>query len=613
MRDDLLFYYEQELAYLRRMGAAFAEKYPKVASRLLLEPTKCEDPHVERLLEGFAFLAARVHLKLEDDFPEISDALLGIVYPHYLRPIPSMSIVEFDLDPEQGKVTTGLSIPRDAVLYSHPSGGAPCKFRTCYGTTLWPVTVAGAQWRTPDQLSPPVGATSAAAAVRVVLQCLPDVTFGKLEVNTLRFYLNGESNLVATLYELLCNNCEQILIRDCGSGPKRNPIVLPPSALRPVGFGASEGMLPVPRSSVVSYRLLQEYFTFPEKFFFLDLDGFDRVRAAEFGTSAEVVFLLSSFERPERRPILEAGVSQRTFLLGCTPIVNLFSQDSEPVEVVPTRHEHPVVADARRRQATHVFSIDTVLAAQPGSSEALVFEPLYSFRHGTDGGRPEVFWYARPRPAAWGEAGETEVFLTFADRSGRAARPAAEAVTCRLTCFNGDLPSRLPFGDERGDFTLPGGAPLQRIVALVKPTPAIQPPLGKPQLWRLISQLSLNYLSLVEGGAAALQELLRLHNFGDSLGGGRQIQGILDVTGRPSYARVVGEHGVSFARGHRVEITLDEEQFAGASVYLFASVLEHFLGLYTAMNSFSVLVARTRQRKEVMREWLPRAGWKTIV
>ena len=186
-------------------------------------------------------------------------------------------------------------------------------------------------------------------------------------------------------------------------------------------------------------------------------------------------------------------------------------------------------------------------------------------------------------------------------------------MTTRLTCFNGDLPSRLPFGDEAGDFTLPGGGPIQKIVALVKPTPVVLPPLGKPVLWRLISQLSLNYLSLVNGGAEALQELLRLHNFGDSLAGEKQIQGLLDVRGAPCYARIEGEHGLSFARGHRVEVGFDEDQFAGGSVYLFASMLERFLGLYTALNSFCILVARTRQRKEVMREWPARAGWKPLV
>ncbi len=144
MRDELLLYYERELTFLRQMGTQFAEKYPKVASRLMLEPGKCEDPHVERLLEAFAFLAARVHLKIDDDFPEITAVLLGIVYPHFIRPIPSMSIVEFQLDVEQGKLTTGLKIPKETILYSRAVGGVPCKFRTCYDTTLCPLTVTAA-------------------------------------------------------------------------------------------------------------------------------------------------------------------------------------------------------------------------------------------------------------------------------------------------------------------------------------------------------------------------------------------------------------------------------------------------------------------------------------
>lgn len=152
MRDDLLLYYERELAYIRQMGAQFAEKYPKVASRLILEPDKCEDPHVERLIESFAFLAARVHLKIDDEFPEITEALLGIVYPHLIRPIPSMSVVQFHLDSAKGKVTTGLTLQKDSMLYSRPVDGVPCKFRTCYDTTLWPIEVAGAEWTSPDRL-----------------------------------------------------------------------------------------------------------------------------------------------------------------------------------------------------------------------------------------------------------------------------------------------------------------------------------------------------------------------------------------------------------------------------------------------------------------------------
>lgn len=613
MRDDLLYYYERELTYLRRMGAEFAGRYPKVASRLQLEPDKCEDPHIERLLEGFAFLAARVHLKIDDDFPEITEAFLNVVYPHYIRPLPAMSLVEFHLDPEQGKLTTGYRIPRDTLMYSRPVGGVPCKFKTCYDTTMWPLTVSAAQWQTPDRLSPPVKDLEASAAFRLEFQCLPELTFEKLELDSLRFHLSGDANLIYTLYELLCNNCLRVIARDPTPASKRKPVLLPSTVLRPVGFGEDEGMLPYPGRSLLAYRLLQEYFTFPEKFLFFDLAGFDEIRAAGFGDRVEFVFLISPFERSDRRPLLEGGVTAKTIRLGCTPIVNLFPQTSEPVLLDQRRHEYLVVADARRRLTTEIFSVDEVVGVTAGSPEPVRFEPFYSYRHSVERNRHQTFWYARRRPIGWQADGGTDVYVTFVDLSNRIVQPDLDAVTARLTCYNGDLPSRLPFGNENGDFELHGGGPIKKTVALVKPTDVVQPPLGKPQLWRMISQLSLNYLSLVEGGTEALQELLRLHNPSDTISGERQIEGIKSVRSAPHHSRVVGEYGVTFARGRRVEIEFDETEFAGSGLYLFASVLERFLGLYTSVNSFCVLAARSQQRKGMLREWAPRAGWKPLL
>ena len=220
MRDDLLDYYENELTFLRQMGKEFADKHPKIAARLQLDVNRCDDPHVERLLEGFALLAARVHLKIDDEFPQITEGLLNVLYPHFLRPIPSMTVAQFRLDPEQGKLTSGLTIPRDSILYSRPVDGVPCKFRTCYDATLWPFDVSDARWVTPDKLNPPLRAPDAVAALRVELRCFSDVSFDKLQTQSLRFYLNGEGDVVNTLYELLANNCRQIIVRD-PDNPKR--------------------------------------------------------------------------------------------------------------------------------------------------------------------------------------------------------------------------------------------------------------------------------------------------------------------------------------------------------------------------------------------------------
>ena len=578
-------------------------------------PMHLDADDVERLLEGFAFLAARVHLKLDDEFPRITEALLGTIYPEFTRPIPSMSLVQFELDPEKGKLTTGYTIPQETLLYSRSVNGVACRFRTSYETTLWPVQVSEAAWVSPHQLDPPVRGTDAVAALRIVLRCAPELTFAQLSMDSLRVYLNAETNVAATLYELLCNSCTEIQLRDAGAGRgnTREPIHLPASALKPVGFELDQGVLPVPRRSFVGYRLLTEYFTFPEKFFFLDLSGLDRAAAAGFGNTMEVVFLISKFERGERRSLLEGAVSAETFRLGCTPIINLFPRTSEPILLSQRRPEYQVVADARRREAVGIYSVEEVTTVTPGRPSPVRFEPMYSLRHGQSSAGEAHFWHATRRPRGWRMDEGTDVFLSFVDADAAASHPDLDAVTTRLICFNENLPARLAIGDPQGDFEIPGGGPIRRVIGLVNPTPMIAPPAGQPILWKLVSLLSLNFVSLVEGGPAGLQEILRLHNRRDSAAGEKQIDAILNVRAEPMYARVGGDHDVAFARGHRVDIELDEEQFAGGGAYLFGSVLDRFLGLYTSLNSFNVLRMRTRQRREDLSEWPPRAGWKALI
>ena len=273
MRDELLDYYERELNYLRQLGAEFGQKYPLIARRLILESDKCEDPHVERLLEAFAFLAARVHLKIDDEFPEITEALLSILYPHYIRPLPSMSIVEMHLDAEKGGAAAPQKVPRGSVLNSRAVAGVPCQFRTCFDTTVLPLNVAAGEWTSPDRLSPAVKSLDAVAAIRVEFRAPPDVPLSALDIDTLRLHISAEANVAHTLYELICANTVQILVRDPTPNSRIRPVVLRGDAVRPAGFTEAESMLPYPRRSFPGYRLLQEYFTFPDKFFFLDITG----------------------------------------------------------------------------------------------------------------------------------------------------------------------------------------------------------------------------------------------------------------------------------------------------------------------------------------------------
>jgi type VI secretion system protein ImpG len=613
VRDELLLYYERELTFLRQMGAQFSEKYPKIASRLSLEADKCEDPHVERLLEAFAFLAARVHLKIDDEFPEIAEALLSIVYPHFIRPVPSMTVVEFRANAEKAQIGAGMRIERGSVLSSRPVAGIPCKFRTCYDTVLWPVSVAEVEWRSPDRLQPPIKAADAVGALRVELRCWPGIHFDKLKIDSLRFFLNGEGGLVNTLYELLFSRCTQILVRDPAPGSKVRPIAVRPDSLRPVGFVEDESVLPYSRRSFAGYRLLQEYFTFPDKFLFVDLRGIEEALAAGFRDRVELVFLISSFEMADRRQSLEMGVTAKTLKLGCSPAINLYAQTAEPILLTQRRFDYPIVPDIRRPNALEIFSVDDVVSVRPDTHETIRYEPFYSYRHAVSSKKAQTFWMASRRASGRRDDDGTDMYLALVDLEQRPVVPDADSLTVRLTCTNRDLPSRLPFGNESGDFELEGATLVSAIVALKKPTPALRPPVGKSALWRLISHLSLNYLSLVEEGKEALQEILKLYNFTDSTHSLKQIDGIAGLTSRKHFARVDSENGITFARGTRVEMELDEENFVGGGAYLFASVIENFLGLYVTLNSFSQLGVKTRQRKEVLKLWPPRAGRKILL
>jgi type VI secretion system protein ImpG len=362
----------------------------------------------------------------------------------------------------------------------------------------------------------------------------------------------------------------------------------------------------------MGYRLLQEYFAFPEKYFFMNLKGLSELQRAGMTSKAELLFMISPFEQDGRHQRLEVAVNERTLRLGCAPIVNLFSQVAEPILVDQTRYQYPIVPDARRRQTMEIYSVDEVVSTDAETHETVTYHPLYSERHVVQGTSPAYWYITRSVSNRKGDEG-TDVFLSLVDLSARPMELDYDTVTVRCTCTNRDLISRLPFGSEAGDFEMTGGAAIKKIVALHKPTRTLRPPLDGKTLWSLVSHLSLNYLSIVDDGKEALQKILELYDFSDSADIKKQISGIASVSSRRHFTRVASDHGIGFARGTRVEIEFDEEQFSGSGAYLFASVLEKFLGLYTSMNSFTQLVARSRQRKEVLEEWTPRAGQSILV
>ena len=610
MHSDLLPYYEKELSHLRTLGQEFARQYPKIASRLLMDGDQCEDPHAERLIEAFSFLAARVHKKLDDDFPEIVEAFLDVMYPHYLRPTPSLSIVEFSAG-DSSAVTDGYCIERHSELKSQEVDGISCLFRSCYPVTLWPIKVADAAFMELERSAFTRRTTEHQACLRIGLSTTSEVCFGDLALQPLRFFIDGESTLTLHLYELLFNNVARATLVFTEAGQRRE-VALPPGAVKAVGYSAEEGLIDYSERSFLGYRLLHEYFTFPDKFMFFDLEGLGHVLAGKAVQEVEVNLYFAEYDVPERLARLAQNLNASHFKLNCTPVVNLFRHQAEPIKLTHTQHEYTVVPDGRQHRFAEVVSIDRVVRIKEVGRQQQV-EPCRPFFEPRDSVSDDgSYWIARRRSVAHGQKTGTDVSIRLVDRELELVDSADDTLSLTLTCSNRDLPTLLPYGGTGSDFFLEGDSVVQRVRCLRKPTPSVRLPQGKGLLWRLVSHLSLNHLSLAHDGREVLLELLSLYNYREASAVRKQINGIVSLRSAPTVA-LVGHPRPSVVRGVGLTLELDESQYIGGGVFLFGQVLDHFFGLYCSLNSFTQLTLQSRQREKRVVQWPPRTGAQALI
>jgi type VI secretion system protein ImpG len=391
------------------------------------------------------------------------------------------------------------------------------------------------------------------------------------------------------------------------------PTVLGSDCIRPVGFEKHEGLLSYSDQSFLAYRLLQEYFHFPQKFFFFDLTGLDVLSVKDQGTSFEILIFFRDSELRDRMPSIAQSVSAETFQLGCTPIVNLFERPAETIRISHASTEYRIIPDRLRQASTEVYSVDRVTSAAAYAEEPRVYEPFYSFRHAHHGQPPRCFWYAHRRPSFRKDDEGTEVYLSLVDLEFKPTDPPDELLTARVTCTNRDFVSRLIWRREWGELEVEG-LPSVQARCIVSPSKTARPPSRGSLRWQLISHLSLNHLSIVQGGGRdALREILRLYAFRDEEDIRKRIAGIVEVKSQSSVSRVLFDSGVAFCRGLDVELLFDEEQYSGSGVFLMASVLERFFRLYSAVNSYSRLTVRTQQRSSVVKRWPARVGEQRVL
>jgi type VI secretion system protein ImpG len=578
-RAEALAVYRAELDYLRNAGQSFARRHPKVAERLELSRDGSSDPHVERLIESFALLTSRLQRRLDSEFPEFTTALLGLLYPNLVDPIPPMTVARIVADPARGKLTAGYTVPRHTQLFAHTSNtsGAPseakgvaCRFRTAYPTTLWPLEVVEADFVPKARFDFLAADNLTASVLRLRLESR-GATFSDLELSQLRFHLNGPSHVTAGLYSLLFRHCHSIALF-CRI--TNRVAILPKSSMRAVGFGAEDDVIPYPRQSLPAYRILQEYFWLPEKFLFFDLLGLDRNPSI---LDLDILFLLDTAPR-DRLPL-----TLDTFALGCTPIVNLFPRTSEPIRLDHTQTSYRILADARREPTTEIHSVLAVSSTSNPGDETRHLRPVYSTAGSTSPG--DAFWYARRTLTERVGLSGTDVFLSFVDLAFNPALPPTEVAFAHLLCTNRDLAQQLP---ENAHLQTEEPGPIAYIHCLRKPTPAGYPPLGGASRWALLSNLSLNTLSLSDDPASleAFKKILSLYDLGRSAATQKEVAGIERMKVRMVTRRRGAHAWKSFQRGYEVELKLTPGTTAVGGNVLFGQVLQQVLGLHAGLNSF---------------------------
>jgi type VI secretion system protein ImpG len=624
MDPRLLQYYNLELQHLRETGAEFAQQFPKIAARLGMHGLEVADPYVERLLEGVAFLAARVQLKLDAEFPRFTQALLEIIYPHYLAPTPSMLIAQFQPDLNDPNVGSGPRVPRGSTLsgLQGPEDATACDFRTAHDVTLWPVEIVSASYFSfaPDlPLNTLPIAQRVRGGVRLRLKT-GGMKFSHTAIDRLSFYFSGRDDVANKLYELCLAAGLGTLVWPSKT-PNPRAELLPASSIRPVGFTDGEALLPVTLRSFQGYRLLQEYFSFPQRFRFFELAGLSRALRRVDSDQVELVVLLGRGDAT-----LESVVDASNFALFCTPAINLFRKRADRIQVSDSAHEYHVVADRTRPLDFEVYQVTNVVGHGIGTDSEQPFLPFYAAYSADEDGQQSAYFTTRREPRLVTAASRrrgvrtsyigTEVFLALVDAAQAPFSGDLRQLSIETFCTNRDLVLQMPVGIAAGDLSLDMAAPVKTIRVASGPSSPYSPIADGAVSWRAISHLSLNYLSLTqstpEEGAAALRDLLELYAASADVTARRQIEGVRSVRTARVVRRLREPGPLAFGRGLEITLNVDELAFEGASAYLLGAVLDRYFARHVSINSFTETVLRSDARGEISRWGMQQGARPTL-
>jgi type VI secretion system protein ImpG len=582
-------FYQSELTYLREMGREFAAAHPTSAG-LLSE--RSDDPDVERLLEGFAFLSARIRERVDDAVPEVVHGLAELLLPQYVRPLPAMSVIEFK--PQIRALRGVRTVPRGRLVGSVPVEGTACTFQTAYDTDLLPLEVVDVEH---DE------AVSSRPVVRIKLKTTEAGRPIVAREEGIRFYLSGEIALAATLHLWVFRHCKQVEIRSSEerNAPRGEPLrVLERDKIKPVGLRESEAVLPWPKFAPEGSRFIQEYFALPSKYLFFDLVGLDGL---EF--TGDFIELAMVFERP---PDLPSPIVDESFRLHCTPVVNLFSASAEPVKLDPLMPDHLLRAAGVKPGHMEVYDVEGVVGVRPGRGNRRNYSNFYTFQHTKVGSDYDGYYVLRRTRSPLDEG--TDTYVQVVRPRGAESSDEDETLSIELLCTNRALPLELQIGDICKPVR---GSSVPDFSNIASVSPPVRAPLASELQWRLLAHLALNRRRVTQ--PETLKLLLSLYNFlaGSGSPAGRANELRVDAIRTTEFRAVTRMLEGAPVRGAETTVEIDETRFASiGDAHLFGVVLDELLSTYCSINSFHELRVRLHPSKIEFR-WDPRNGHHRIL
>ncbi|MBX2807120.1 MAG: type VI secretion system baseplate subunit TssF [Cellvibrionaceae bacterium] len=607
MDDILLSYYNRELNYIRKMGAEFSERYPKVAGRLRLDGETVEDPHVSRLIESFAFLTARIQHSLDDNFPELTEALMGILYPDYHAPIPSMGIVQFLSLPQ---INQSLNVPKQHLIRMETNAGDYCYYQTCSCSEILPIDIYAAKIYSLPVKAPPLpekiqAEQSVQSVLRLSIKPLDEEKGFDLDADNLRFYINAQPDIAFRLREYMLDKVVGITVAEHSHDD--NPIFLPKEAIGTYGFSEDEALLDYDGRTSSAHRLLAEYFLLPQKFLFVELNQLGQTwKKYPKGFEIYMYFDQSHID-------ISRSVNKNVFALGCVPVVNLFDTSCEPIKSATFSAETQLKVSDQYTNIADVYRVNRVYAIN-AQGERKDLLPFYSSH--IDHSNNDVSWTIRRENSLWQKgisSRGTDTYLSLVDKEFTVSSPKSDwLINAEVTCTNRDLPNQLPFGPDKPNIEFLDGIAGLRIRCLTPPTSTVLPELANASRWQLASQLSLQHLS-GKSGLSRLKEVLQLYSFSQTKEVKSLIDGIVDLHSEITTTRILDRGRSAMCQGTHFIMTCDESFYTGNSLYVFGEVMDEFLSQFCAINSFTQLSIRSTKHYTMQYEWLPRVGCQPLI